>query len=83
MVFLRGVVDVRLAGELESTLRTAALTHPPVTVDLSDTVSLDGPVVGVLAAASESFPGTLLVRGAIAGSTGSFDFDQLQHLRRG
>jgi len=81
-VYLRGVVDVRLTGLLEETLQ-GARNYPPVTVDLSGVVSLDGPIVDLLAEASSSLPQGLLVVGAIGSKANAFESTQVEHLRAG
>jgi hypothetical protein len=83
LVFLRGTLDVRHAGELQATLDAAHLAHPPVTVDLSGVSSLDGSIVRVLAAASEDFVEGLTVRGLGSDRPNAFELTQVEHFISG
>jgi len=80
-IFLRGALDVRQASELEEKLEAAHRVHPPVTVDLSETASLDGPIVDILGSASVTFPEGLRVIGSSGNRPSSFELAQVQHLQ--
>ena len=80
-IYLRGALDARQAGELEQTLEDAHRAHPPVTVDLSEALSIDGPIVDVLGAASGSFAEGLRVIGALGSRPVSFELAHIEHLQ--
>ena len=79
-ISLRGVLDASHARELEAKLAAAYRAYPPVTVDLSGTVSIDSTIVDVLAEASASFPEGLRVQGPIGRGPHQFDSLQVEHL---